>query len=128
MSDKANGTKTRYTDEELQEFKGLIEQKLEAARAELDFYRKQMSGMADSEDSKVKGLEDGTSTAEAERISTLAGRQEKYIKHLENALIRIQNKMYGVCRITGKLINKERLKAVPHATLSIEAKESMSKK
>jgi len=120
--------KTRYSDQELGEFKILIEEKLEHAREELNFLHPQLSDRADNQDSKLKGLDDGIGTAETERLSTLAARQEKYIKHLENALIRIQNKVYGVCRETGKLIPKDRLKAVPHATLSIEAKMSRKKR
>lgn len=116
--------KTRYSDEELLEFKTLIEKKLVIARDELNFITQQLTNRADNQDSKLKGLDDGIGTAETERLSTLASRQEKYVKHLSNALIRIKNKAYGVCRQTGKLIPKERLKAVPHATLSIEAKNS----
>ena len=118
-----NAEKTRYSDEKLEEFKSLIEEKLENARKQLKFYLDQLSEMADNPDAKVKGLDDGISTAENERLSTLAGRQRKHIQHLENALVRIQNKVYGVCRVTGRLISKERLRAVPHATLSIEAKQ-----
>lgn len=116
--------KTRYTDEELEEFKQIIEKKLGTAQEDLRFYKAQLTERSQNADSKLKGLDDGTGTAEGERLSNLASRQEKYIKHLENALIRIENKVYGICRVTGKLINKERLKIVPHATLSIEAKES----
>ena len=117
-------SKTRYTDEELEEFRVLIEKKLEKAQQELDYYLNQLSDMADNQDSKIKGLDDGIGTAESERLSSMAARQQKLIKHLKNALIRIQNKVYGVCRVTGKLIPKERLRAVPHATLSIEAKQN----
>lgn len=119
--------KTRYSDEELTEFKSLINRKLTHAKDELNFLQSQLSDRADNQDAKLKGLDDGIGTAETERLSTLAARQEKYIKHLENALIRIQNKVYGICRETGKLIPKARLKAVPHATLSIEAKMSRKK-
>ena len=115
--------KTRYSEEELQFFEKLIDDKLEAARKQLEFYLEQLQEMADDPDTKVKGLDDGMSTLESERITTLAGRQKKLIQHLENAKIRIKNKVYGVCRETGKLIAKERLMAVPHATLSIEAKQ-----
>lgn len=114
--------KSRYSDEELEEFRVLINGKLEEARKQLNFYLKQLSDRADNADSKVKGLDDGIGTAENERMTQLAGRQKKHIQHLENALLRIQNKVYGICRVTGKLISKDRLKAVPHATLSIEAK------
>lgn len=121
---QANAPKTRYSDEELEEFRSLIQEKLDKARDELKFYREQLSEIADNPDSKVKGLDDGVGTQENERLYTLASRQQKLIKHLENALIRIQNKVYGICRETGQLISKERLRAVPHATLSIAAKNS----
>ena len=116
--------KTRYSDEELEEFRVLIQNKLDKANQQLAFYTEQLSDMADSADAKIKGLDDGIGTAENERLSNMAARQRKHIQHLENALIRIQNKVYGVCRVTGQLISKERLKAVPHATLSIEAKQN----
>ena len=122
MNQKAE--KTRYSDEELEEFRVLISKKLERAQEQLEFYLDQLSELADNPDSKVKGLDDGIGTAESERLTNMAGRQRKHIQHLENALIRIKNKAYGVCRVTGKLISKERLKAVPHATLSIEAKQN----
>lgn len=114
--------KTRYSDQELGVFEALIDGKLAQAREQLEFYLNQLQDLADSPDGKIKGLDDGISTLESERISTLAARQRKLIQHLENAKIRIKNKAYGVCRVTGKLIAKERLMAVPHATLSIEAK------
>ncbi|TXB63300.1 TraR/DksA family transcriptional regulator [Phaeodactylibacter luteus] len=119
-----NLVKTRYSDEELEEFRILIQKKLDKAQRELSFYLDQLSDMADNPDAKVKGLDDGIGTAENERLTNMAARQRKLIQHLENALIRIQNKVYGVCRVTGKLIAKERLRAVPHATLSIEAKQN----
>jgi RNA polymerase-binding protein DksA len=121
---QANAPKTRYSDAELEEFRILIEGKLEKARQELNFYKEQLKEIAENPDTKVKSLDDGVSSMESERLFDLAGRQEKLIKHLENALIRIQNKVYGVCRETGRLIAKERLRAVPHATLCIEAKKS----
>jgi len=121
MDHKAH--KTRYTDQELEEFKAIVLKKLNRAREEYDYFTRQLSEMADNEDSKIKGLDDGIGTAENERISTMASRQLKLINHLENALIRIENKAYGICRVTGKLISKQRLKAVPHATLSIDAKK-----
>ena len=120
----SNNEKTRYSDEELAFFEKLIDDKLAEAKKQLDFYLAQLQEMADDPDSKVKGLDDGISTLESERVTTLAGRQRKLIQHLENAKIRIKNKVYGVCRETGKLISKERLIAVPHATLSIAAKQS----
>ncbi len=115
-------TKTRYSDEELAEFKVIIEKKLNRAQTELGYYKEQLSAMAESADAKVRGLDDGTGTAMNDNIGILAARQQKYVQHLENALIRIENKVYGVCRESGKLISKDRLKAVPHTTLSMEAK------
>lgn len=115
--------KTRYSDDELLEFKEIIDAKLEKAQKQLTFYLQQLGEMADNQDNKIKGLDDGLSTSEAERLTTMASRQKKHIQHLENALIRIENKVFGICRVTGKLISKERLKAVPHATLSIDAKQ-----
>ncbi len=126
MDAKAN--KTRYTDEELEEFRQIIEQKLAKAREQLNFYLEQISELADNPDAKIKGLDDGTGVAESERLYTMAARQRKHIQHLENALLRIKNKVYGICRVTGKLIAKERLLAVPHATLSIEAKQGRRSK
>ena len=121
MSEKA--VKTRYGDNELIEFEQIIDNKLEKSKQELSFYMNQLSDMADNPDSKVKGLDDGIGTAENERLTTMAARVKKHMQYLENAKIRIKNKVYGVCRVTGKLISKERLRAVPHATLSIEAKQ-----
>jgi DnaK suppressor protein len=115
--------KTRYSDEELAEFDILIDEKLDVAREQLAFYMGQLQDLSENPDSKIKGLDDGLSTAEAERLTTMAARQKKHIQHLENAKVRIKNKVYGICRVTGKLISKERLRAVPHATLSIEAKQ-----
>lgn len=116
--------KSRYSDNELAEFRELIEDKLKKAEQQLNFYLQQIGELADNPDSKLKGLDDASSTMESERLYTNAARQRKLIRHLENALIRIENKVYGVCRETGKLISKERLRAVPHATLSIEAKQN----
>jgi len=123
MGKNNNRVKTRYTKKELSEFRKVIDQKLEEAKEQLDFYMSQLSDMADNPDSKVKGLDDGTGTVETERLNTLALRTKKHIQHLENAKLRIQNKVYGICRVTGKLISRDRLLAVPHATLSIEAKQ-----
>ena len=120
--------KTRYNDSELKEFEDIINAKLEKAKTELGFYTKQLQERAENSDSKVKGLDDGISTTELERLTTLASRQKKHIQHLENAKLRIQNKVYGICRQSGKLISKERLKAVPHATLSIESKQQRKKR
>lgn len=123
---KQDPNKTRYSDSELQEFRQLIEEKLEAARTELRYLqdqinRKDDNGTDDTEN-KFANLEDGSITMEREYLNQMAVRQAQYIDHLEKALIRIQNKTYGICRVTGKLIDKERLRAVPHATLSMEAK------
>ncbi len=115
--------KNRYNAKELKEFESIIDKKLEVAKEQLQFYLNQLGEMADNPDSKVKGLDDGLGSLQNEQITTLAGRLQKHIQHLENAKIRIKNKAYGICRVTGKLISKERLKAVPHATLSIEAKQ-----
>lgn len=125
---KTTRTKTRYSNKELKEFETLIDEKLSKAQEQLDFYLNQLADLADNPDAKVKGLDDGIGTAESERITNLAGRQRKLIQHLENAKIRIKNKVYGICRETGKLISKERLKAVPHATLSIEAKQNRARR
>jgi len=118
--------KKRYTDEELGEFKELITQKLAKAKNDYETLKAVISNSSgnDTEDTSptFKVLEEGASTLSKEEAGRLAQRQGKFIGHLEVALIRIENKNYGVCRETGKLISKERLRAVPHATLSIEAK------
>lgn len=119
--------KNRYSDSELAEFNQLIVEKLTKAKEQLDFYEKQLSDINEAGDTRIKGLDDGAGTSEAERLNMLINRSQKHIKYLENAKLRIANKVYGVCRETGKLISKERLRAVPHATLSIEAKQSGSK-
>ena len=118
--------KTRYSDEELQEFKDLINKKMEVARDELRYYQEQIRKQDEhggDTDYKFTGLEDGSATVEKEYLNQMAARQLQYISHLEKALMRIENKTYGICRSTGNLISKERLKAVPHATLSIDAKK-----
>ncbi len=117
-----NLTKNRYSDSELQEFKEIIKKKIERVDSQLRFYREQIDELKNSTDNRVKGLDDGISATENEQIMQMIARAKKHKQHLENALVRIENKTYGICRITGKLISKERLKAVPHATLSIEAK------
>ena len=122
------GDKTRYADTELAEFKGIILAKLEEAKKDLELLKSTMSheddhGTNDTSPS-FKFMEDGSDTLSREETAQLAGRQQKFLQHLENALIRIENKTYGICRATGKLISKERLKIVPHATLSIEAKRA----
>jgi len=118
--------KLRYSDTELQEFEDLINEKLEKARAQLNYIKDSLSRKNDSGTDNTAGntkvLEDGADTAEKENLSQLAARQQKFISSLENALVRIKNGTYGVCIDTGKLIQKERLKAVPHTMHSIEAK------
>jgi DnaK suppressor protein len=118
--------KVRYSDEELQEFKELILQKLEKAREDYEQLKSAVthSTSNDTEDTSptFKVLEEGASALSKEELGQLAQRQFKFIQSLEAALIRIENKSYGICRETGKLIPKERLKLVPHATLSVEAK------
>lgn len=119
--------KTRYSDEELEEFRGIINEKLSLARRDYD----QMMRVLMNEDGNdvddtsptYKILEEGSATQTKEELTQLASRQQKFIQGLEAALVRIENKTYGICRVTGKLIPKERLRAVPHATLSIEAKQ-----
>ena len=118
----------RYSDKDLAEFKALIEKKIEAAQSDLDALRDSLSHKDDNgtDDTlhSFKMMEEGAATLSREEVAQLAQRQEKFIRSLDNALVRISNKSYGVCRVTGKLIRKERLMAVPHATLSIEAKEA----
>ena len=118
--------KTRYTDAELQEFKELIQHKLDKAREDYEILKSTItqSESNDTQDTSptFKVLEEGAATLSKEEAGRLATRQAKFIQHLQGALIRIENKTYGICRETGKLISKERLRAVPHATLSMEAK------
>ena len=120
--------KVRYSDEELQMFKELIQQKLVAAQSEYDQLKSAVthSSSTDTEDTSptFKVLEEGASALSKEEAGQLAQRQYKFIRSLEAALVRIENKSYGICRDTGKLIPKERLLIVPHATLSVEAKNS----
>ena len=118
--------RVRYSDAELQEFKKIIQDKIAKAEKDLalineSFINDQNNGTDDTSPT-FKAYEEGAETLSKEQNSILAGRQEKFIRDLKHALIRIENKTYGVCRVTGKLIPKERLMAVPHATLSIEAK------
>ena len=119
--------KNRYSDAELEEFKALILDKLTRAKEELEFLQESiLNPNANGTDDTIQAnklLDDNSSSAEKENLSRLADRQRKFISALEMALVRIENKTYGICRETGKLISKERLKAVPHATLSIEAKQ-----
>lgn len=122
MSEK----KTRYSDSELEEFKALILEKLAKAQKDYDLLKANVTNtegndIADTSPT-FKILEEGASTLSKEEAGQLAQRQMKFIQHLKNALVRIENKTYGICRVTGELIPKERLRAVPHATLSVEAK------
>ncbi len=118
--------KTRYSDEELQEFKELINKKLDKAREDYELLKSAItqSESNDTQDTSptFKVLEEGAATLSKEEAGRLAQRQQKFIQHLQAALVRIENKTYGICRETGKLIAKERLRIVPHATLSMEAK------
>jgi len=133
MEETVNTTseKTRYSDEELAEFKAIILERLEKARKDLELLQENVTGGENNTDDTAptfKILEEGSAVLSKEENSALAVRQAKYIQNLENALIRIENKSYGICRVTGKLIPKERLRAVPHATLSVEAKMNQNKK
>ena len=118
--------KLRYNDKELEEFKLLINEKLNKAKEQLTLiessYRNDSNNGTDDTSPTFKAFDEGSETMSKEANSQLAIRQEKFIRDLKNALIRIENKTYGVCRVTGKLIMAERLRIVPHATLSIEAK------
>ncbi len=120
--------KTKYSKEELEEFKGIINEKLDKAKEDLQLLVDQLSHKDDhgTDDTSptFKLMDEGSEVLSREEINQLAARQQKFIQSLENALIRIQNGTYGVCRATGKLIAKERLRIVPHATLSIEAKNA----
>tara|TARA_B100001778_G_C18587000_1_gene630377 strand:- start:893 stop:1267 length:375 start_codon:yes stop_codon:yes gene_type:complete len=120
--------KTAYNVQELKEFKKLILEKIKSAQEDLDILRAATSNNSDNgtEDTSptFKAFEEGSATLSKEENIKLAERQAKFIRNLNNALIRIENKTYGICRVTGKLISKERLSLVPHATLSIEAKKS----
>jgi RNA polymerase-binding transcription factor DksA len=126
-----NGPTMRYSDGELQEFRELIQKKLDQAKKELTYLqglitRKDEMG-GDDTDNRYLTMEDGSMSMEREQLAQMASRQINYTDHLEKAMMRIENKTYGICRVTGKLIDKARLRAVPHATLSIEAKQMMNK-
>ena len=122
----AKELKARYTDEELEDFRKLIEDKINKAQADLELlrsaYMNDGNNGTDDTSPTFKAFEEGSETMSKEANTQLAIRQEKFIRDLKNAMVRIENKTYGVCRVTGKLINKQRLLLVPHATLSIEAK------
>ena len=124
--------KTRYSDEELEEFRGIINEMLDKARAEYNTLREAMThaggnDILDTAPTFKTVEDDGAFQLSKEEASQLAQRQYKFIQNLEAALIRIENKSYGVCRVTGQLIPKERLRLVPHATLTVEAKEMLAK-
>lgn len=123
---KQENEKTRYSESDLQEFKGIILEKLRMAKEELNSLATSLSSPnangTDDTAGTYKTLEDGSATLEKEQINQLAARQKKFIEQLEAALVRIENKTYGICRETGRLIPRERLRAVPHTTLSMEAK------
>lgn len=123
------GPTMRYSDAELAEFKDLILRKLETAKKELAYLQGLITRKdeGDMEDGRYMTMEDGSMSMEREQLSQMASRQITFIDHLEKAMMRIENKTYGICRVTGKLIDKARLRAVPHATLSIEAKQMMNK-
>lgn len=125
------GPTMRYSDAELTEFRDLIQKKLDQAKKELTYLqglitRKDEMG-GDETENRYMTMEDGSMSMEREQLAQMASRQINYIDHLEKAMIRIENKTYGICRVTGKLIDKARLRAVPHATLSIEAKQMMNR-
>ena len=121
---------TRYSDNDLQEFQALIEEKLAVARENYDELQRALSHSDDNTTDDTaptfKMMEDGSETMSREETAQLAARQQKFIVNLENALLRIKNKTYGICRVTGKLIPKARLRLVPHATMSIEAKNKQA--
>ena len=126
-----SGPTMRYSDAELQEFRELIQKKLDQAKKELAYLqglitRKDEMG-GDENENRYMTMEDGSMSMEREQLAQMASRQINYIDHLEKAIMRIENRTYGICRVTGKLIDKARLRAVPHATLSIEAKQMMNK-
>lgn len=123
------GPTMRYSDAELVEFRELIQKKLDTAKKELAYLQGLITRKdeGDMEDGRYMTMEDGSMSMEREQLSQMASRQIQFIDHLEKAVMRIENKTYGICRVTGKLIDKARLRAVPHATLSIEAKQMMNK-
>jgi len=126
----SSGPTQRYSDNDLNEFREIIQKKLDAAKKELAYLqglitRKDEGG--DMDEARYMTMEDGSVSMEREQLSQMASRQITFIDHLEKAMMRIENKTYGICRVTGKLIDKARLRAVPHATLSIEAKQMMNK-
>jgi RNA polymerase-binding transcription factor DksA len=130
MYQPSSGPTMRYSDNDLAEFREIIQKKMDAAKKELAYLqglitRKDEGG--DMDEARYMTMEDGSVSMEREQLSQMASRQITFIDHLEKAMMRIENKTYGICRVTGKLIDKARLRAVPHATLSIEAKQMMNK-
>ncbi|MBP6910991.1 TraR/DksA family transcriptional regulator [Patescibacteria group bacterium] len=123
-----DGPAYRYSDEELNEFKEIIMSKMDIARKEVHYLQgllqNHSDGGATSRNGDINGTDLAVSNSEKEQLTLLASRQLQLINHLEKALVRIENKTYGICRVTGKMIDKARLRAVPHATLSIEAKKT----
>ena len=131
MTDSFNEVKNRYSDEELEEVRAIILEKLEAARKEYDYLRDAVSYVNNGTDDTsptFKHINEGAEALSKEEAGAMAQRQYKFIQNLEAALVRIENKTYGICRMTGKLIPKERLRLVPHATLTVEAKEMMGRR
>ena len=128
---KSMAEKTRYSDEELEEFRQIINDKLALARRELSIMMGQLNNSdnngVDDTSPTYKALEDGSASQSKEEIAQMAGRQQKFIQGLEAALVRIENKTYGIDRMTGELIPKERLRIVPHATLSVASKNARKK-
>ena len=125
-----NDSRTHFSDEELNEFKEIIQKKLNKAKRDYDFIKQALTLQGDNGTNDtsptVKMLEDAADVSIKEETAQLAARQQKFIEHLKSALIRIENKTYGICTVTGKLISKERLRAVPHATMSIDVKRKLS--
>ncbi len=126
----AEDVKVRYSDSDLEKFREIIVEKMEKAQKDLELlqsaYKNDGNNGTDDTSPTFKAFEEGSETMSKEANTQLAIRQEKFVRDLKNALLRIENKTYGICRVTGKLINPERLKLVPHATLSIEAKNMQS--
>ncbi len=115
---------SRYSDEKLKEFDELIDDRILICEEQIEFFQGQLEALSEDSGNKIKSLEDGTNAQERENVNNLLLRQQKLLRNLENAKSRIKNKVYGICRETGRLIPEARLRAVPHATLSIEAKQS----
>jgi len=128
---KDENFKVRFSDQHLEEFRFIIEAKIESAKKDLETlkssYLNHLGNGTNDTSPRFRAFEEGSATMSKEKNAQLAIRQEKFIRDLKNALVRIENKTYGICRVTGKLINPERLKLVPHATLSIEAKNAKNK-